>query len=359
MRGRHSIILLILLVFAIFSNCIGQTKHEENFARGMDQYLKSHQFNGTILVQSKTQRLYTKSLGRANFQFDIPNTNATKYKIASITKLFTSVLIMQLVEQGRINLSNPIATYLPNYGGEGATRVSVYHLLTATSGIESNEKEMTPEEIPLIYLRPYTTSQLLDTFCSGKLENIPGQVWNYNNADYVILGKIIEAVYHKSYTDVLSQQILKPLNIQNTGMFSTSKVIKNLANVYEVTDSLHIENTPPMYTENYYAAGGLYSTAEDLLKFADGLYTYKLVSKESCEAIIKPYLSGYGLGLWISTLTVNNHKVRVAERQGAIWGTKTRLIRVPEKDITLILLSNAQTTSIDELQAFILSYLLK
>jgi CubicO group peptidase (beta-lactamase class C family) len=359
MRLSNPAVIAAAFLFYSFSAFAQSHSSATTFTKQLSDYTAAHPFNGTILIEEGNRRLYTHSFGYANFQFNAPNTNATKYKIASITKLFTSVLIMQLVEQGKIDLAKPIATYLPRYRGEGAQKVSIFHLLTATSGIASNEQEMTADEIPFMYLRPYTTDQLLDTFCSGKLEHEPGKTWNYNNADYVILGKIIESVYGQSYSDVLNRQILQPLNMKHTGMFSMNKIIKGLANVYEVIDSTHMENTPPMYTENYYAAGGLYSNAEDLLKFANGLYGYRLVTKASCEAIITPYLAGYGLGLWISSKEVHHQKVRIAERQGAIWGTKTRLVRVPEKNITVILLSNVQTTSIDDLQRFILEKLLQ
>ena len=139
-----------------------------------------------------------------------------------------------------------------------------------------------------------------------------------------------------------------------------TKVIKNLANVYEVNDSTKtIENTPPIYTENYYAAGGLYSTADDLLKFSNALYSGKLVNGNSLKLIIQPYLATYGLGIWVYNINVNNQKIRIAERQGAIWGTKTRLLHVLDKGITIILLTNAQTTSINDLQMEMIKELLK
>lgn len=328
--------------------------------KSITDYIKSHHFNGTILVQQNSKKIYHQSSGFANFQFNVPNTNNTKYKIASITKLFTAVLIMQLAEQGKIDLNQSIKSYLPDYKGEGAEKVKIFNLLTATSGIESNEKDVKGDEIPAMYAKPYNTNELLNIFCSGKLENEPGKVWNYNNADYVILGKIIEAVCHKSYEDVLKDKILEPLRMTNTGMFSMTKVIKDLANVYEVNDSTKtIENTPPIYTENYYAAGGLYSTADDLLKFANAFYQGHLVNRSSLESIIHPYLATYGFGIWVYDMKIGSQTIRVAERQGAIWGTKTRLLHILNKDITIILLTNAQTANIDELQEKIISELLK
>lgn len=360
-------IILFSLVFMFSQSSFGQIsknyhydKSYNYFKKIIDEYTKKHHFNGTILVQKNGQKVYNQSFGFANFQFNVHNTNETKYKIASITKLFTSVLIMQLVEQGKIDLNQNIKTYLSDYKGEGADKVKIFNLLTATSGIESNEKDVKGMDIPAMYAKPYSTEELLNIFCSGKLENEPGKVWNYNNADYVILGKIIEAIYKKPYEVVLKENFLEPLQMKNTGIFGMEKVINNLANVYEYNDSTKtIENTPPIYIENYYAAGGMYSNAEDLLKFSNALYGNKLLKSNNLKSILQPYLASYGFGIWVYDMDVNNEKIKIAERQGAIRGTRARLVRILDKDITIILLTNAQTTSLDDLQKKIIEEILK
>jgi D-alanyl-D-alanine carboxypeptidase len=253
----------------------------------------------------------------ANFQFGVPNTNATEYKIASITKLFTSVLIMQLDDEGKIDLNKSIKTYLPNYKGEGTDKVTVINLLRATSGIESNEKDVNNDDVPAMYAKPYTTDELLNIFCSGKLEHEPGKVWNYNNADCVILGKIIESIYEQSYDAVLRKKILDPLRMNHTGMSSMVKVIDKLADVYLLNDATKaIENNPPMYIENYYAAGGLYSNASDLLIFANALYNNHLLQPRSLDSILEPYLSHYGFGIWVYDEQIAGKTIRIQDRQG-------------------------------------------
>jgi len=103
--------------------------------RFIEDYAKEHRFNGTILVQKDGKISFVRSFGLANIPFEVPNTRQTKYKIASITKLFTSVLILQLHEQGKIDLNKTIGTYLPDYAGEGADKVTIHHLLHHTSGL--------------------------------------------------------------------------------------------------------------------------------------------------------------------------------------------------------------------------------
>ena len=356
--------MLLALSVTVFGQSVvpaASSGPKDSFTQRITGYAAQRHFNGTILVQQHGKRIYNKSFGLANFQYDVANTNQTKYKIASITKLFTSVLIMQLKDREKIDLDQNISTYLPGYKGEGGDKVKIFNLLTATSGIESNEKDaVNDDDIPAMYVKPYTTDQLLNLFCSGKLENPPGKVWNYNNADYVILGKIIEAIYKKPYEAVLKEQILDPLHMEHTGMFNMLEVIKDLAAVYMINDHTKaIENNPPLYTENYYAAGGLYSTADDLLKFANALYGNKLISSSSLAAILKPYLAGYGFGIWVSETTVNHKKITLDDRQGAIWGTRTRLERILEEDITIVLLTNVQTANIDDMQSEIIKALVK
>jgi D-alanyl-D-alanine carboxypeptidase len=349
--------LAIICLLVVTHKGYGQSVPLSDF---VTNYAKQHHFNGTILIQEKGKRIYHKSFGMASFQFSVHNADDTKYRIASITKLFTVVLIMQLKEEGKIDLSKTIKTYLPAYNGEGGDKVQVFHLLTATSGIESNEKEVNASDDPVMYSRPYTTDELLNLFCSGRLENPPGKIWSYNNGDYVILGKIIEAVCKKPYEEVLREKILIPLKMDHTGMFGMLKVIPGLADVYMVNDSTKvIEKLPPIYTENYYAAGGLYSSADDLLKFSNALYGRQLLKDSSLQSILQPYLSSYGFGIWVYNKTINHQTVKIAERQGAIWGIKTRLVRLLNKDVTLIILTNAQTANIDELQTELIAKLVK
>jgi len=353
MKKYSSIIFLLVVALASF----GQSVPLQDL---MTKYANQQHFNGTILVQKEGKTIYHKSFGMANFQFSVPNANDTKYRIASITKLFTAVLIMQLKGEGKIDLKKTIKTYLPEYKGEGSDKVQVFHLLTATSGIESNEKEVNKSDDPVMYSKPYTTNELLNLFCSGKLENPPGKVWNYNNGDYVILGKIIEAVCKKPYEEVLKEKILQPLKMDHTGMFGMLKVIPGLADVYMVNDTTKsIEKLPPIYTENYYAAGGLYSNANDLLKFSNALYGGRLLSESDLQSVLQPYLSSYGFGIWVYDKIISNETVKIAERQGAIWGIKTRLVRLLNKDVTIIILTNAQTANIDEVQSLLIEKLVK
>ena len=315
-------------------------------------YASEHDFNGTVLVQTKGEITYQKSFGLANRPFKVPNTNETKYRIASITKAFTSVLILQLYEQGKIDLQRPIRTYLPDYAGEGADRVTIHQLLDHTSGLENFDtvKDMATalaSGLPT-YQTPFTSDQLLTRFCSGKLVHEPGTVFDYNNADYIILGKIIERLSGATYEQVLADRILRPLKLESTGLLHQSDVIDGLADTYFYRDDLKaLVPDLPVYPENWYAAGALYSTAHDVLAFSKALFGGKLLKKETLALMVTPGLDDYGYGVWSYETKVGGRKYRVVKRPGQIMGAQTQLYRFLDEDVTVIILSNTGTTDLD------------
>ena len=346
-------VLLLVVSLLLHQSVLAQSTTPESF---LAAYTKEHNFNGSILIQKDGAVSYAKSFGLANIPFKVPNTNQTKYKIASITKLFTSVLILQLHEQGKIDLNKPIATYLPDYAGEGADKVTLHQLLNHTSGLANFDtvKDLDTalkSGIP-VYQTPYTSDQLLARFCSGKLANVPGKVFDYNNADYIVLGKIIERLYSDTYERVLRDRILQPLKMENTGMLHQGDILDGLADTYFFRPDLKaMVNDLPVYPENWYAAGGMYSTVDDVLTFSNALFRAKLLKKETLALMTTPGLDDYGYGLWAYDTKVNGKKHRVVKRPGQIMGAQTQLYRFLDEDVTIIILSNTGTTDLDELVA--------
>lgn len=317
------------------------------------QFAKDHNFNGTVLIAERGKTIYQRSFGLANFAFAIPNTNTTKYKVASITKAFTSVLILQLQEQGRIDLQKPIGTYLPDYTGEGKDKVTVHQLLNHSSGIDNMDKvaslaDAVANGLPP-YQAPYTSDQILGKFASGKLVHLPGTTFDYNNADYVILGKIIERIYGKPYEVILKERILVPLGLTNTGMMRQQLVIKGLAETYFYRDDIKILAPDfPAYPENWFSAGALYSTAPDILRFSNGLFGGELLRPETLALMIKPGMDDYGYGVWSYEAKFAGTTKHIVKRPGQIMGAQAQLYRYVEDDVTVIILSNTGTADLDE-----------
>lgn len=336
--------ILFISLCLFYVSLFSKSQDLENI---ITHYAIENQFNGTILINQNDSIIYSKSFGYSNREFRIKNQDSTKYKIASITKLFTAVLIMQLHERDKLQLDENISKYLPDYKGEGADSVTIQQLLNATSGIENMEKN--GDEV---YEKLLSSDDILQKYCSGKLISIPGKVFNYNNADYVILGKIIEAVTGQSYALVLNKQILQSLKLNSTGLMNY-KVVEGLANTYWYNDSTGIiERDIPYYPENYYAAGGMYSSVYDLMNFSEALFTGDLLSKEALNTLMTPKLEAYANGLWVFNFWISDEiQPKVAFRPGNIWGTETLFIRLLDKNISIIILSNMMgTTKMNDLQ---------
>jgi D-alanyl-D-alanine carboxypeptidase len=349
---RYLFLLIALSALAPYS--FGRPPGDDDY---IDSYAKAKVFSGTVLIQKNGQVVYARSFGLASRQHKVPNQIETKYKIASITKAFTAVLILRLYEQGKIDLSKTIKTYLPNYTGEAGDKVTIHQLLNHTAGMANIDRKLTSVESAIRngiphYQTPLTTDELLARYCSEPLVNDPGKVFDYNNADYIILGKIIERVHGKPYEQVLKESILQPLAMRDSGMLHQHDVLDGLADTYFFRDDLkRLANDLPVYVENWYAAGAMYSTARDLLKFSDALFGAELLKAETLALMFKPGLDDYGYGVWVYETTINRRKHVVVKRPGRIMGAQSMLFHLLNDKVTVIILSNTDAVSLDEFAA--------
>lgn len=339
--NKSNIALLIILISQL---AFGQKESLDSF---IENYAKENKFNGSILVQKDSLVLYQNSYGIADRRFNIPIKNNTKYKIASITKAFTAVLILQLRDNKKINLDETIDQYLSEYKGEASSKVTIHQLLNHTSGmrqIDTISSLNSAFRNGLGYLqRPNTSDQLLKLFEKDKLVNEPSKNWDYNNFEYVVLGKIIEKIYNQSYDEVLKNKILKPLKMENTGVIHTDEIINNLASTYFIgEDPNKLMPDLPVYMENWYASGSLYSCTKDLIKFSNAIFHENFITKESLDLMLRPGLNEYGYGVWIR----GNGDLKVMERFGSIMGANSVWTQFLNKNITVILLSNTNLTDL-------------
>jgi len=339
----------LLLLTILIAPLSGQSQVNHDFVK---TYALEHKFSGTIHIQKGEVVQFFKSYGFANLQFRVPNTTETRYKIASITKLFTSVLIMRLYEQGKLDLDGTIDQYLPDYGGQGAGKVTIRHLLNHTSGLPymgpTSKEDALENGIPELQL-PHSVDKLISEYYSRDLVNEPGSSFSYSNGEYLILGRIIERIYQKSFAEVLSQQILEPLDMQDSGLLFQYQVIGNLADSYfTMNDSIGLVNDLPVYIENWYSAGAMFSTCTDLQKFSRALYSGKLLTQESIDQLLKPGLDQYGFGIWVYQQEVKDRQYKVYKRPGEIMGSNAQFVYLPEQDISIIMLANTDYADLDD-----------
>ncbi|MEM6721621.1 MAG: serine hydrolase [Bacteroidota bacterium] len=336
---------------------------EKEYFSKIDTIAQKYDFNGVILVKKRGKLLYHKSFGLTDRTKKTPMTNDTPFTIMSITKLFTSTIILQLMEEGKISLNHTINTYLPSYKGPAADKVTIHQLLNHTSGITPSETIKSKDsDIPGIYTDIYSPDELVDTFCSGPLVYEPGTKFYYDNGDYLILGKIIERIENDTYENVLNRRILQPLQMTHSGLITNANYKKlNAEKRFPIGYSWDkkaevLTEDDPVYTQNYFSGAGIYATAADLGKFSDALYLKKtLLRPSSMKLLLQNYPEGneYGYGLWIRFHERGKEIIKAAHRPGRNLGINTGFSYVFDHDIAIIILSNSDRINSDGLTAFI------
>ncbi len=336
------------LLFCVLSLlCINSVNSQvREVEKVVDSCVVNSNFNGAVLIAQKGGIKYLRYTGVANRHYDIKFSDSTKFPIFSLTKTFTAALIMQLYEQGRINLDSTISAYYPQYKGQAAQKVTIRNLLTYSSGRE-NKDIASAELIHEAYDNTlWELNEFIDTFLSEKLIDTPGTKFNYNNGDYIILGKIIEKIYGKPFEDVLNEQIIKPLKMSNTGFLHHNDIIKNIDEGYSAndTDAFNLYMPTNAYVDNLYAAGAMYSTPKDLLIFDQAIFNHTLLKKETVDTMMTGYkkLGDVAFGFWVYPKKIGGVNTIFAERQGEGYGHSANWVHLIDKDITLFILSNTK-----------------
>lgn len=341
---RLLIIILSLLMVAQVQEVHAQAANVEKVVNAC---ARTQDFNGAVLIARKGKIDYLKYTGIANRHYNIPFSGKTIFHIFSLTKTFTAVLIMQLYEQGKINLDSTIAAYYPEYKGEAARKATIRNLLTYSSG-RANKDISSPELIHQAYDNTiWQLDTFITTFLSEPLTDTPGTKFNYNNGDYILLGKIIENLYHKPFEEVLRKKILKPLQLQHTGFLHHSDIISQIDEGYSEADTPQRSFYMPTnsYIDNLYAAGAMYATPQDLLTFDQALFHHTLLKKATVDTMLKAYpeLGDVALGFWVYPKQFGTVNTLFAERQGEGYGHSANWVHLVDKDITLFILSNSKS----------------
>lgn len=339
----RALALSLLLTPALFA-----ATHAEKIDALLSAYNKQRYFNGSALVAENGKVILRKGYGLANMEWQIPNGPDTKFRLGSITKQFTSMVIMQLVSEGKINLDEKITTYLPDYRKETGGKVTVRQLLTHTSGIPSYTS--LPGFIQNDARNPYNVADFVKKYTSGDLEFEPGSKWVYNNSGYFLLGAIIEKVTGKPYEEALKERIFEPLGMKDSGYDHHKTILSKRATGYQLEPNGY-ETAPYLDMSVPYAAGSLYSTVDDLFKWDRALYTDKLLSADLKKIMFTPVMQNYAFGWTVRKMKLDDDKTEVATigHNGGINGFNTLEVRLPDTQSLVVLLDN--TSRGDKLDA--------
>ena len=326
---------LRLLAFLCFFPAAGSA---QTIADKADALLKAyHQqdlFTGTVLIAKEGRIVFERSYGMANRESNLPNRSTTQYRIGSLSKPFTSLIIHRLMEKGWLHINDPLNKYLPGFSRNDS--VTIEHLLNHTSGIRSitsmeqyrtgrSEIKGMKEVIAILKSQPPVFS--------------PGSSWQYSNSNYLLLSYVAEKITGKTMAQLVGDFADK-LHMQNTGMDYDGRKAPTRALGYEaglLDDYVPVaDNNITLLT----GAGGMYSTASDLFLLDRALYTDKLLSKVARDKMYVPGKGNYGYG-W----EIGNYKGRMEiSHSGSIEGFKSMMLRYPESGTCIIFLSNYWNT---------------
>jgi CubicO group peptidase (beta-lactamase class C family) len=323
--------LLVVSLVAIPQSPARVTTNVSRMEAVLQSFVAKKHFMGAVLVARGNDILLDKGYGFANLEWMLPNSPKTKFRLGSITKQFTAASILLLQERGKLNVNDPVKKYMPD-APVAWEKITIYNLLTHTSGI--------PDFIGFpdySSLEPFATTpeQVVAQFRDRPLEFQPGEDWNYSNSGYILLGYLIEKISGESYEQFVQENLFKALGMADSGYDSNSAVIQNRASGYtpqsgRLVNARYINMTIP------FAAGGLYSTTEDMLRWEQGLLGGKLLSSASLKEMLTPFKNNYAFGLVVHM--ENGHQV--IDHGGRIPGFDTALVYYPEDKLIIVVLAN-------------------
>jgi D-alanyl-D-alanine carboxypeptidase len=239
-------------------------------------------FSGAALLAKDGKPIFTGAYGMADREKKIPNTLNTKFRIGSMNKMFTSVSILQLVQAGKISLSDPVGKYLTDYPNKDiATKVTIYQLLTHTGGTgDFFGPQFDAHRLELKTLQDY-----VKLYGERAPQFEPGSRWEYSNYGFLMLGVIVERVSGKSYYDYVSENIYAPAGMTSTGSFSEDQKVPDRSIGYTQFDGEALHPNTDTLPYRGTSAGGGYCTVEDFLRFANALADHKLLNAQNTDLL--------------------------------------------------------------------------
>ena len=343
MKSKLSFSTIILALAIVFTaTAQPKTNEDQQLSNAIDKIIEEdYQADGpgvAVLVAKNGNILYHKGVGMANLELGVPMKADMIFRIGSITKQFTAVAILQLMEQGKLSLEDEITKFIPDYPTHNH-KITIHHLLTHTSGIASytGMKDWTPE----VMKKDFTPLEMIDFFKDQPMDFEPGEEWRYSNSGYFLLGYIIEKVSGQTYEDYVREHLFEPAGMVNSLYGNDINIIMNRAYGYQQGEHGY-ENANFLSMTQPYAAGSLMSTVEDMFRWNRALISGKLLSEESLALAWTNYtlnngsIINYGYG-WMPGDVQGSPMIA---HGGGINGFMTHEAYFPDEDLFVVLFLN-------------------
>jgi CubicO group peptidase (beta-lactamase class C family) len=352
MAGRSlGVVLLLACTLVIQRNAQPQTHPSDpsfseavpSISSFLQEQVSEGDLRGSVLVAVHGKILFEKGYSFADEEWGIQNTPTTRFRIASLTKQFTAACVLLLQERHLLSVNDPVSKYIQDLPAAWQP-ITLHELLTHTSGIP-NYAEM--QEVEKTLNRTGASPrQLVDLAASRPLEFKPGTQLKYTNTGYVLLGLVIEKVSGLAYGDFLTRNIFHPLGMKDSGYDDPSIILPRRASGYmrhdgKITNADYIDMSIP------YAAGSIYSTVEDMLRWSEALAHGQLLSKSSSDAMFALYpeasLQGqhYGYGVVLARRFGKD----LQYHGGGVKGFESVIQRYPKEDVCIVVLENLDPTA--------------
>lgn len=335
----------------LFTVCEREPGKAGQIADLMAHYDELGQFNGSILVAENGKVIYKAGIGYAVQEWGIPNTPDTKFRIASITKQFTSMLVMQLVAEGKIDLEATINDYLPEYPPKNGSVITIHQLLSHTSGMP--HYGAISGFFPKFSRQPYEPEEYIRLFWELDLLFKPGTKYSYSSFGYYLLGVILERVTDRSYEDLLRERIFDVAKMVDTRIDDHLSLESRRAAGHHRTFLNGYENASFRDMSTAFSTGALFSTVENLYRWDQALYTDNLLDPEHKALLFRPNIDNYGYGWGVKRLLPGEglDSVTVVSHSGGTNGFNSRITRYLEDRHLIVLLRNSTGGPFTELQA--------
>ena len=299
-------------------------------------------FSGVVIVAKGGSTLLDRGYGLADYESGVPNDDTRIYRIGSLSKPFTAVAVMKLQEEGKLKIDDPLCGYLSDCP-RAWSPVTLRHLLSHTSGIDDYFSEVAAG--PLSNMRPLI-DRAIQAHRESPLLSPAGEKYRYSNFGFLLLGYVCEVAAHQPWETVLRTRIFDPAGMTATAYDDVFAIVPGRARGY-VPSSGGLRNI--VYKDHgAFAAGGLRSTARDLLAWQQALFSEKILQRDSLDVMFTPVRDNYALGWQVMKILGRP----VIDHSGGIDGFASHLAFYPGEGLVIIVLSNvegepAKTTGCD------------